>query len=130
MDKIKKIWEKTSETRQEAAICVAAGVAAWLLALLAGANESIATYFGLFVFGGLVAVALWVWAKTNKDKGHAVGVDFGTIVIAVCGAGALLGAFFVSGWLVRYSFFGLLGGLAITFVSAIPRRSARQEPLE
>jgi len=107
-----------------------AGLAAWSLALLAGADEGLATYFGLFVFGGLVAVALWVWAKTNKEKGRAVGVDFGTIVIVVSGTGALLGVFFFSDWLMSYSAIGLLGGLVITVVSAIPRRSARQEPLE
>jgi len=125
MDKIRELWERASEARQEAVICVVAGVVAWFCALLAGADEAMAIYFGLIVFGGLGAVALWAWAKANKDKGRAIGVDFGTVMIAVSGASALLGMFFFSDWLMRYSFVGLLGGLAITVISAIPRRSAR-----
>lgn len=105
----------------KALLCVAAGVASFFLALFAGAEEAIAIYFGLIVFGGLVAVAAWAWARNSGDRGWAIGVDFGTIVMTASGVAGLLGILFFSAWLMHYAFWGTLGGLAITVVLAMPR---------
>jgi len=114
-------WEKTTAAGKEAAVCVGAGVGAWFLALFTGAEEGIALFCGLIVFGGLAAVALWVWAQAQKEKGRAIGVNFGTAVMAVCGLTALAGMLFFSEWLMYHGFWGLLAGLAITVISAMPR---------
>jgi len=105
----------------EALVCAIVGVVAFFAALFAGANESVAIYFGLIVFGGFGAVALWAWAKANRERGWTIGVDIGTTIMIVFGIGATVGIFFFSEWLTERGFWGMIGGLVITLVAAIPR---------
>jgi len=118
---IRELWQKTTAIGREALVCIAAGFAACFFAFLLGADQGIAMFFGLIVFGGLGAVALWVWAQVNKENGWAIGVDLGTMVMTISGAAALLGMLFFSDWLMRYGLWGLLAGLAITIFSAVSR---------
>lgn len=118
---VREILNRMSTAGKEAMVCAAAGFGAFFLALLAGADEGIAMFFALTVFSGLGAVALWVWAQMNKQNSLVLGVEIGTVVMVVCGAASLVGALFFSDWLMRYGFWGLIGGLVITTISAMLR---------
>lgn len=118
---IRELWSKTTATGREVFACFAGGFFAWFFALWLGAESGIAMFFGLIVFGGLGAVALYAWAQSNKKNGKAIGVDIGTGIMICFGVLGILGIFFLLPDLAFYSFWGIVAGLAITVVSAISR---------
>lgn len=118
---IRELWTKTTTSGREALACFLGGFAAWFFALWLGAESGIAMFFGLLVFGGLGAVALYAWAQTNKKNGKAIGVDIGTAIMIIFGALGILGILFLLPNLALYSFWGIIAGLGITVISAISR---------
>ena len=109
---------------KEAAVCTAAGVAAWFLALVLGSDERIAMFSGLIVFGAMGAVSLWSRFASNGTSLSDIAANVGSALITIFLALFTIAIFLDRVGVMRFAFYGGIAALVAvpTVVAWLKRR--------
>jgi hypothetical protein len=107
---------KTTAAGKEVLVCIGGGVGACFFALLLGADEATAMFFGLIVFGATGAVFLWSRFASSGTSPSDIAANIGTALLVFFGALLVFALFFDREGVARCS---LYGGLATLVAMSI-----------
>ena len=119
-----ELREKVVGAGKETAVCTAAGVTAWFLALLLGVDEGIAMFSGLIVFGAMGAVSLWSRFASGGTSLFDVAANVGSALIIIFIALFTIAIFLDRVGVMRFAFYGGIAALIAvpTAVAWLKRR--------